>query len=249
MKQNIYDNETFFNQYESMRNDVTIPSANDLIEIPNIRKMLPELRGKRILELGCGSGENIKYYLNNGATYVYATDISRNMIALAKEKNNYENVKIEIMAMEDISNIQEKFDVVISSLAVHYVEDYDKLCHDIYHLLNEEGYFIYSQEHPIGTGTILMPSCHCEDKLFIDDKYYKIVSDYNRNGKRIVDWNDCDVVKYHRNFSFIINTLLKNNFKIVEFLEPIPTEEIIELKPSTIYQYDVPYFLFVKVKR
>lgn len=249
MKQNIYDNETFFTKYETMRNDKNTPSANDLIEIPNILKMLPDLTNKRVLELSCGSGENIKYFLEHGASFVYATDVSHKMIDLAKQKNSYENVKIEVMAMEDISLINEKFDVIISSLAIHYIEDYDKLCSDIYQLLVPGGYFVYSQEHPIGTGTKLTEHCYGEDKLFIDDKYFKIVSDYNRNGKRIVDWNDCKVVKYHRNFSYIINTLLKNQFHIIEFLEPVPTNDIIKLKPSVVHQFDVPYFLFIKVQK
>ncbi len=47
MKQNIYDNPTFFKGYNDMRNDKKGTSANDLIEIPTIRKMLPDLNNKK----------------------------------------------------------------------------------------------------------------------------------------------------------------------------------------------------------
>ena len=204
MKQNIYDNSNFFKEYNNMRNEKKGTSANDLIEIPTIRKMLPDLTNKTVLEF-------------------------------------------DILAIEDISKINKKFDLIISSLAIHYVADLEKALKDIYNLLNTNGYFIFSQEHPIGTGTILSAECSGKDNIKIGDKNYFLVSDYNINGKRIVDWNNCNVVKYHRNFSYIINTIIKCNFKIVEILEPIPNEEILNIKPKYKNQFDKPYFLFIKV--
>lgn len=246
--QNIYDNETFFKVYDGMRKEKKGVSANDLIEIPTIRKIIPDLTGKRVLELGCGYGENSSYFLDSGATYVLGTDISNNMINIAKNSNIDERVNFKVLAMENISDIKEKFDLVISSLAIHYVSDFDKLCHDVYHLLNDNGYFIFSQEHPIGTGTKLNRECNGKDDIDLGDKKYYLVSDYNRNGKRIVDWNNCKVVKYHRNFSYIINTLIKY-FEIDEFIEPNPNDEVIQIKPKYKNQYDKPYFLFVKVHK
>ena len=54
MKQNIYDDEKFFNQYEELRNEQKDKNANDLIEIPNFRRLMPEVTNKSILDLGCG---------------------------------------------------------------------------------------------------------------------------------------------------------------------------------------------------
>lgn len=249
MKQNIYDNSTFFKEYNDMRNEKKGTSANDLIEIPTIRKMLPDLQNKTVLELGCGYGENCAYFKDMGASYVIGTDISKNMINIAKNNVQKENCEFEILAMEDISKINKKFDLIISSLAIHYVADFEKVLKDIYDLLNTNGYFIFSQEHPIGTGTILNAECSGKDNTKIGDKNYFLVSDYNINGKRIVDWNNCNVVKYHRNFSYIINTIIKCNFKIVEILEPIPDEKILNIKPKYKNQFDKPYFLFIKVAK
>lgn len=249
MKQNIYDNPIFFKGYNDMRNGKKGTSANDLIEIHTIRKMVPDLKNKRILELGCGYGENCRYFLDIGASYVLGTDISENMINIAKNNTQNENCDFKILAMEDISEIKGKFDVIISSLAVHYVEDFEKLLNNIYVLLNDDGYFIFSQEHPIGTGTILNDECNGKDNIDLGDKIYFLVSNYNQNGKRVVDWNNCDVIKYHRNFSYIINTIIKCNFKIEEILEPIPDEEVLKIKPRYKNQFDKPYFLFVKVSK
>lgn len=249
MRQNIYDNHVFFNDYNSMRSDKKGISANDLIEIPTIRKMLPDLTNKKVLELGCGYGENCQYCLDQGASYVLGTDISKNMIHIAFKNVQKENCEFKVLAMEDISEIDGKFDLVISSLAVHYVEDFEKLLNDIYGLLNEDGYFIFSQEHPIGTGTILNAKCKGKDNIDLGNKSYYLVSDYNKNGKRVVDWNHCDVIKYHRNFSYIINTIINCKFKIEEILEPIPNEETLKIKPKYKNQLDKPYFLFLKLSK
>ena len=54
MKQNIYDIKTFSESYDKMRYENKGKNANDLIEIPNFRKLIPDLNNKRVLDLGCG---------------------------------------------------------------------------------------------------------------------------------------------------------------------------------------------------
>ena len=67
-KQNIFDNETFFTEYRKLREREV--NANNLFEIPTLTKLLPDLEGKRILDLGCGSGERCMDYLKRGAAKV-----------------------------------------------------------------------------------------------------------------------------------------------------------------------------------
>lgn len=249
MKQNIYDHKLFFDEYNTMRQNKKGTSANDLIEIPTIRSLLPSLTNKKILELGCGFGENCSYFVKNGASYVLGIDISYNMINLAKEKNQNKKIEYKVLAMENIDELKEKYDLVVSSLAIHYVKDFDKLLKDVYDRLNDHGYFIFSQEHPIETATILNAECNEKDNIYIGNKNYFLVSDYNLNGKRIVNWNHCKVIKYHRNFSNIITSIVKSGFQIEEIVEPVPTPKILELKPKYKNQLDRPYFLFIKLKK
>ena len=114
--QNIYDNETFYKEYRDMREKGL--NANELVEIPNIKEMLPDLKGKRILDLGCGNGGMSKYFVNQGAESVLAIDLSVNMINEAKEKNSDEKITYVVLGMEDIEKIEGKFDMVFSSLAI-----------------------------------------------------------------------------------------------------------------------------------
>ena len=240
--QNIYDNSAFYNEYREMREGQI--NANELIEIPIIKTMLPELKGKKILDLGCGNGAMSKYFIEKGAKSVLALDISQNMIDEAKEKNNDKNITYKVLGMEEISTIKDKFDLVFSSLAFHYIENFDKLTKDINNLLNKKGILLYSQEHP----TVLAPILDLEmkNRIEINNNMYYLLNNYNNNGQRIKLWNNCNVIKYHRNFECLINTLIENNFNILQIKESTASKEAIELIDKYKHQIDRPYFLFIK---
>lgn len=152
------------------------------------------------------------------------------------------------MAMEDIDKLEGKFDVVISSLAIHYVKDYDKLIKDIYNLLNKDGILIFSIDHPLRIANKFEPWMK-KNYTEINGKWFLLVSDYNREGVREKEWNGVMVQKYHRNFSSLINGLVKSGFKIDKILEPLPDKETIKIIPKYVNQYDRPYFLFIRAKK
>ena len=247
MKQNIYDDEGFFRLYNEMRTDDAGRNANDLIEIPAIRKMLPVLSGKKVLDLGCGAGGGLQYFLSQGAAYVLGTDISEKMIDLARNEIHDERCDLRVLAIEDISKIDMQFDVVVSSLALHYVADFAKVLKDVYDLLTVGGEFVFSIENPIGTGTILNEKRDGKDGIMMGNKRYFLLSDYNRSGKRVVRWNDCDVIKYHRSFSEVVNAIVASGLEIKEMVEPTPDEEVLRANPKYADQFDKPYFLFVRL--
>lgn len=248
MKQNIYDIEIFSEAYDKMRYENKGMNANDLIEIPNFRKLLPDLTNKKILDLGCGYGENDIYCRELGAQEVLGIDISKHMLKIALDNNKDEHIRYQLLAMEDINKLKEKFDVVISSLAIHYVKNYNKLIKDIYNLLNDDGILVFSIDHPLRIANKFEPWMK-KNYTEINGKWFLLLSDYNREGLREKEWNKVIVKKYHRNFSSLINGLVKNGFNIEKILEPLPDEESIKVIPKYINQYDRPYFLFIRAKK
>lgn len=239
---NVYDTSLFFDEYQSMRSNEI--NANNLIEIPIIKSMLPNLQGKTILDLGCGAGDMDKYFISCGAKKVVATDISENMINEAKNINYDENITYLVLKMEDIDTLTEKFDIVYSSLAFHYIEDYNKLLKDIYNRLNPNGVLIFSQESPINMATSKQSKDE-KNKIEINGKLYHLLSGYCKEGERMVFWNDTLVTKYHRTYASLVNGLIKNNFQINEIKDSYATKEAIQLCDKYKYQIDKPYFTFV----
>ena len=243
-QQNIYDNEQFFEGYKKIRDNEV--NANNLFEIPALFSMMPELKGKRVLDLGCGFGEHCKQFIEQGAQKVVGIDISEKMLAVAQKENANPNISYINMSMENIGELDEKFDVVVSSLAFHYVEDYAGVVKNIYNLLDKEGIFIYSQENPLCT-------CHSGgDRWTRDEKGNKIhlnLRDYGIEGERESVWFVDNVKKYHRTFSTIINTLINAGFSIEKMIEPLPSEEILANYPDYQDLFHKPDFLLLRVKK
>lgn len=244
--ENVYDNSNFFEQYQELRSQEI--NANNLIEIPIMKSMLPQLKDKTILDLGCGAGAMDKYFLDNGAKSILGVDISQNMINEARKNIAVPNVEFKVLKMEDISQINQKFDIVYSSLAFHYVEDFNKLLSDIRNLLNDGGILVYSQESPLVTAPIF-ESRNPEKKIPINGKTYFLLSDFNNESVRNNYWNDVQVTKYHRTYATLVNAFIKNQFSIIEIKDSYATEETIRMCEKYKNQKDRPYFTFCKLQK
>lgn len=241
-KQNIYDNETFFEGYKSLRDREV--NANVLFEIPTLLSLLPDLKNRRVLDLGCGFGEHCKEYIDKGASRVVGVDISEKMLQVAREENSDPNIEYINIPMEDIGTIGETFDVVISSLAIHYIEDFDSVVRAVYSLLSDGGIFIFSQEHPMNT-------CYSGgfQRWTLDENGRKIhanIANYCVEKGYDFYWFVDGVVHYHRMFSTVINTLADSGFRIEKVVEPYPDEALLAKYPDYYDNLHKPDFLFVK---
>ncbi len=242
--QNIYDNETFFEGYKKIRENEV--NANNLFEIPALFSMMPDLKDKAVLDLGCGFGEHCKRFVESGAKKVVGIDISEKMLEIAKIENANPKITYINMPMEDISKLNEKFDVVVSSLAFHYVEDFSGVVKNIYDMLNEKGIFLFSQENPLCT-------CFSGGNRWTKDengnKLYINLSNYGVEGERKSTWFVDNVKKYHRTFSSIINTLIETGFTVEKMVEPLPTAELLEKYPDYKDLFHKPDFLLIRVRK
>lgn len=245
-EQNIFDNDTFFRGYKELRKDDA--NYNIQLEQPAMRKLLPDVKGKFVLDLGCGYGCNCLDFIKRGAKGVIGIDISEKMLEIATAESSDDRIQYIRMSMTDISKLNQKFDLVYSSLAFHYVENFDKLAKDIYLLLNEDGYLLFSQEHPLITATFGGLQHYNKDS---DGHYTSYTfSNYGQPGERITSWFVDDVRKYHRRFSDIITGLSRAGFIIDTVCEPIPEQSATEKIPNIFIKEQIkPTFLIVKAKK
>lgn len=194
-------------------------------EWSELKKILPDFRGRRVLGLGCGYGWHCKYAADNGALSVLGTDISRKMLEVAERKNSDSRIEYRRIAMEDLDFPAGAFDVVLSSLAFHYVRDFEPLIKNIAVWLRSGGELVFSVEHPVFTayGT--------QDWYY--DRNGEIlhfpVDNYYYEGKREAIFLGEKVTKYHRTLTTYLETLLKNGFTLQHVIEPQPPEEMMDL--------------------
>lgn len=125
-----YDNPEFFNAYANMdRSKYGLDAAGEWHEL---KEILPDFTGKRVLDLGCGYGWHCRYAADHGARQVIGVDSSEKMIEQARSMTENENIAYKVMDMFDFDKFEENFDVIISSLAIHYIADYVGLIEKVY---------------------------------------------------------------------------------------------------------------------
>lgn len=244
--QNVYDKITFFDEYRKLRKQTM--NANILVEKPAMLSLLPDLKGKCVLDLGCGYGEQCMEYKNRGARRVVGIDISQKMLAVATMENKVEGIDYMHLAMEDLEKLDQKFDVVCSSLAFHYVEDFPSLIMKTHHILHCDGFLIFSQEHPLVSAYSDTQGPRWE-KNAEGVKLSSRLCNYCIEGEKHSTWFSEDIIRYHRTFSSIINVLTETGFSIEKILEPIPNTEEMARYPEYKDNYHRPDFLLIKARK
>ena len=243
-RQNIYDNDVFFSGYSEIRQREY--NANNLFETPTLFALPDDVRGKAILDLGCGCGDHCVSFAALGADRVVGVDISSKMLAAAEAENSLPGITYINMAIEDIGRLSDSFDLVVSSLALHYVEDFVGVCGNVFSLLKPDGLFVFSQEHPLST-------CFSRGSRWTKDeqgrKLFANIADYSIDGERQSTWFVDGVQKYHRSFSSIINTLIESGFAVERLSEPVPDVETMKEHPEFADLSHKPDFLVVRARK
>ena len=129
-------------------------------------------------------------------------------------------------AMEILTDLPDNsYDIILSSLAFHYIKDFEHLVHKISSWTSPGGRFIFSVEHPVFTA------------YGSQDWYYDAsgnilhfpVDNYYYEGRRNAVFLGEPVIKYHRTLTTYLNTLLLNDFVLEHIIEPEPPEDMMDL--------------------
>ncbi|WP_323118249.1 class I SAM-dependent methyltransferase [Burkholderia alba] len=240
--QNIYDNPSFFEGYRGLREEDS--GLNGALEFPALRRLLPKLSGLHVLDLGCGFGDFARYARAHGAASVTAVDVSSRMLDDARARTDDPDITYLQRSIETFQAAPRSFDLVVSSLALHYVENYAGVIERIHGALRSNGRLVFSVEHPICTA---YPSGWVRD----DDgrKQHWPVDRYRQEGRRDTRWFVDGVIKYHRTVETYVNTLLKAGFTLTHLGEPAPVADALAIRPDLEADCRRPPFLFLAAVR
>ena len=241
MKQNIYDDPQFFEGYSQLRRHES--GLNAAVDQPAMRALLPPLANKRVLDLGCGFGKMCRYAIDQGAASVVGVDLSARMLAKAREDTADARISYVQSALEDLAFAPASFDLVVSSLALHYVEHFDLVCANVKSWLVSGGAFVFSVEHPMVTAFPV--------GAYLDlkgEKQHWPIDNYKHEGIRHTQWFVDDVIKYHRSVETYVNTLIDKGFTIVRLVEPVATAEAIRERPELGEESRRPTFMMMSAR-
>ena len=237
MTQNIYDTPAFFAGYSALpRSRQGLDGAP---EWPTLRAMLPELRDRRVVDLGCGFGWFCRFACEAGAAQVLGVDVSENMLARAREMTADPAIVYRRADLETLTLSEGAFDLAYSSLTLHYLKDLAALFAQVHRALVPGGRFVFSVEHPIYTA----PS----DPKWANDTWP--LNRYLAEGPRTTDWLAKGVIKQHRTVATYLNLLLELGFSMLKIDEWGPTDVQIAAHPEWAVERERPPFLLVSASR
>lgn len=219
-RQNIYDDPQFFAGYRNLRDNLVALHEN--VIQPMLPVIVPDARGKRVVDLGCGEGFYCRIARDQGAAHVIGVDPSEKMLAVARERTPGEGIEYIQAFAEDAHLEPNAADLVVSILALHYVEDFDGVLTSVWTWLRSGGEFVMIVEHPVMTA----PDPWEGFAMDGEDERAWLLTHYFDEGRREMEWYIPGVIKYHRRMDTMVNALIAHGFAIEQMLEPTPTRKV-----------------------
>ncbi len=233
MKQ--YDDPSFFEAYSKMSR--SIYGLEGAGEWHQLKKLFPDMNGADVLDLGCGYGWHCRYASENGARSIFGIDTSTLMIEEAERRNSAENIDYRVCGIEDYDYPAEKYDLVVSNLALHYIADLDTVFANVHKTLRHGGIFVMNIEHPTFTAGV--------DQQFSADGTWP-VDNYYYPGERSTVFLGHPVTKQHHTLTQILMGIINSGMTIEIIEEAMPPEEWREIMPEEMRR---PMMLLVRARK
>jgi ubiquinone/menaquinone biosynthesis C-methylase UbiE len=226
---------------------------HSLYEKPAMYKLIPNIKDKRVLSLGCGSGEDSNYLKEHGASNSVGIDISKNLIEIAT--NSYLDCEFHEMDMEKLSFEDSEFDFAYSSLAIHYIEDWSKVFSEVYRVLKPGSNFLFSCNSPVKSAMVM--TLNDDEKQvrqfslikYKNPKSVVIIGDYLTR-KITADGlgNLGDVTIWHKSISEILGEATNIGFVIDKYVEPRPLPEMEKVSERDFIKLNkIPEFMIIRL--
>jgi SAM-dependent methyltransferase len=214
--------------------DAQVDPTKTTYDRPTIVSMAGDVRGKRVLDIGCASGGLTELLVERGAS-VTGIDLNPRLIEIARERLGDRAVFQVVDIAEPLPFEDASFDIVAASLVLHYLEDWGPTLREFARVLRAGGRFVMSTHHPTHDLEVAPPGSSYFDTVLLTDVWRKGGQDY-------------EVHFYHRPISAIVDALAEAGFLIERIPEPIPSRDA--FSPG-FYERMVagPWFLFIQALR
>ncbi len=163
-----------------------------------VLSLLGEVENKKILDAGCGGGNECKLLAKKKAK-VFGIDVSEEMLKIAMKKCKGYGVKFFQRDMERTGFKDESFDIIISLFSIHYKRNLERVLKEFYRILREDGKILVVVPHPI-------------------QKMIEYSKNYFERGKHWEVHGEMKYFNYYFTLEDYINAFSKN-FKIEKILE------------------------------
>lgn len=240
--------------YEIFNNSPESYSYN--IEWKCIKNMLPDIKEKDVLDLGCGTGIFTFLLEQYNPQKIVGIDLSDEMLHIAMKKSDVCQSKAEFI-LGDVTTafdyVQTEFDFIFSSTTTHYIENLEEFFRNISKCLKSDGTCIISVINPIYSA--MYPLKH-GDTFPTDDEWTIRYLDRSQRAyiQPWIEYNDDFEnelsVSYHYTFCDYINAIVKAGLSIKRMEEPLPPEEWKENATSRYNGFmETPIYMIIEITK
>ena len=204
-----------------------------------------DVRGRRLLDVGCGSGYFTREMAARGAQAT-GVDISPRMIALANEQETAAPLGIVYHALDaaDLSHAfaPRSFDIATSCLALQDMPQPLNVFRSVHAMLQRGGRFVASIEHPCTN-----PPFRAWERDAHGRKRWLCIDRYFERGPREYTWTRWPgaftTMANHAPLEDWFGWILEAGFQIRTVREPRPQDSAIQARPALMDATRLPYFL------
>lgn len=229
---------------------------------PALKQMVGSVKGKRVLDIGCGEGYFSRFFAKIGAEVV-GIDLSEALIKAAEEEEERHPLGVKYLAA-DAANLHmldsEIFDVAYCHMAIGDIPDYESAIAEVSRVLKTRGRFVIVMAHPCFSIRTLDGKAisDWETSLREDgskEYLYYWVADYLRTHSYAWEWkhdrlsSSFVTVGFHRTISDYVNALIKHGLIVTSFDEPKPLEKGVRVHPPMKKHYRVPQSLVIEATK
>lgn len=217
--------------------------------MPNMLKYMGDVKGKKILDLGCGEGGYSRELAKRGATLV-SVDCSIKAIEYASSLAMEENLQIEhyVRNSNDLVDItSEQFDIVLCSMMLMDCEDFDGTLQEVYRVLKPNGHLFASVLHPCFDGN----HEHGIGRQGVGiDKQVVVMNYFEPKEWEAPLWGGkIPVIWRHRTLEEYVKAFIKVGLTIVDMNEPQASEEQAQISVAMAWLKKIPLFLYWELKK
>ena len=209
---------------------------NAYCERPAMLAMWPDVKGRKVLDAGCGPGVYAEALLARGAQ-VISFDVSDRMVLLARERLGG-NVDLRLIDMNQPLDMfsDNQFDLVNAPLCLDYVEDWRAVLSEFCRVLKPGGHVQFSCGHPA-----------------FDAEYFD-THDYFSVERVECMWTgfgiDVNMPSYRRSMEEVIMPVINAGLVMTKFVEPLPTDEFKRADPKRYASLmHRPLFLCIQARK
>jgi SAM-dependent methyltransferase len=188
-----------------------LPHYGPLAKSETDLHLLGDVKGAKVLEIGCGSGHSLLYLARQGASELWGLDLSHSQIEFAFSllKDNGVIACLFESPMEHNPGIPlDYFDLVISIYALGWTVDLPRTLEHVASYLKPDGRFVFSWEHPVH---------FC---LEYNGGQFIVKNSYQYEGPELDEsWKGVPIVLYRRKLATYINSLTEAGFAIEKLVE------------------------------